>query len=150
MGKSLISVKTIDDQDVKYLISHLENFEQNKAMKAGLAKAGAIFASGGKRRLKGRIKHPKSGTGNLSNSFVVRVKRFRAGVLSGFNHLGKHAHLVNSGTKARNWKTGSKKSTGKMKGNNFWTETKQQDGKKAIDQLYIGIGRAVERINNRR
>lgn len=149
MTKTLIHIKTIDDQDVRYLISHLENWEQNKAVKSGLAKAGEVFMRGGKQRLKGRIKRPQHGTGNLESSFRVRVKRVKAGVLSGFNHQGKHAHLVDAGTEDRAWAKNGKK-TGRMKGNNFWTETKQQDGKKALDQLYIGIGRAVERINNRR
>lgn len=147
MGNNIIQLKQINREEIEYLIRNLEGFEKSKALKQGLRDAGKVFQAGGRSRLKGRL---KTDTGNLVKSFNTRVKRRKPGVLVGFTKKGAHAHLVDRGTDKRYWKTKTQKYVGKAKANYFWTETEQSDYPKAIDKLYVGIEKAVERINSRR
>ena len=159
---NFIEIKHINEGEVNYLVRNLENFEKDKAIKQGLGAAGQVFRLGGRNRLRRTMKSGSRGvTGNLLRSFIVKVKRNKPGVLTGFKQGkqgGSHAHLVDRGTTERFWKTrkhkkkdGSyKKSVGKVKPSYFWNDTESQDYPKAIDKLYVGIERAVDRINNRR
>lgn len=151
---NFIEIKHINEGEVNYLVRNLEDFEKDKALKGGLKSAGKVFVTGGKSRLKDRMKSGSRGvTGNLLRSFRVKVKKSKPGVLAGFEQGeggGSHAHLVDQGTNERFWKTRKRKSVGKVKASYFWNDTETQDYLKAIDQLYDGIERAVHRINNRR
>lgn len=155
-------IKQIDRDAVKYLVRNLENFEKDNAVKSGLRDAGNVFKAGGKSRLKSRMKSGSQGiTGNLLRSVTVRPKKSKPGVLIGFRQGkggGSHAHLVDRGTSIRNRKKAggfikgtksSNTSTGKMLGNAFWTDTESQDYPQAMNKLYMGIEKAVNRINNR-
>lgn len=148
-------IKQIDRDAVNYLVRNLQDFDKDKAVKDGLKDAGKVFLSGGKTRLRQRMKSGSRGvTGNLLKSFQVKVKKNKPGVLIGFKQGkrgGSHSHLVDRGTKARFYKTklGNRKSVGSVKPNAFWSDTKMQDYPKAMDSLYSGIERAVNRINNR-
>lgn len=147
----MIEVKQIDIESIAYLVRSLENFEKDKAIKRGLLDAGNVLKSGGKQRLRERLKDKKGGKGNLLRSFQVRVKRNKPGVLAGFRRGkagGNHAHLVDRGTKQRFTKSGE--SRGRMPANSFWSDTENQDSAKVIDRLFTGVERAVENINNRR
>ena len=149
---NFIEVKQIDRNAINYLVQNLQDFEKDKAVRGGLSSVGQVFAIGGKSRLKQRMKSSKGVTGNLLRSVNVRVKRFKPGVLIGFKQGkvgGSHAHLVDRGTNDRHWKTKSRKYVGRVVGNAFWTDTEAQDYPKAIDNLYLGIEKAVNRINNR-
>lgn len=145
-------IKLIDRDNVNYLIRNLEDFEKDKAVRGGLSSAGSVFLSGGKSRLKSRMKSGSKGVkGNLLRSFQVRVKKNKPGVLIGFKQGvggGSHAHLVDKGTNERFW-IKKRKSTGRMPANRFWSDTEAQDYPKAMDKLYMGIEKAVNRINNR-
>lgn len=151
---SFFEIKQIDREAVNYLVRNLENFEKDKAVKAGLGAAGNVFKAGGASRLKVRMKSGSRGvTGNLLRSITVRPKKSKPGVLIGFKQGkggGSHAHLIDRGTTDRFWKTRKKKSTGRVIGNSFWTDTEAQDYPQAMDKLYVGIEKAVTRINNRR
>lgn len=159
---NFIEIKHIDEGEVNYLVRNLENFEKDKAIKKGLGAAGKVFKVGGMDRLRRTMKAGSRGvTGNLLRSFIVKVKRNKLGVLTGFKQGkggGSHAHLVDRGTTERFWKTrkyksknGSyKKSVGEVKASHFWNDTESQDYPKAVDKLYNGIERAVDRINSRR
>jgi hypothetical protein len=148
-----IQVTQIETDSMLYLIRNLENFEKDKAIRKGLGAAGAYLMSAGRTRLKRSMKSGSRGvTGNLLRSFKVRVKKWKPGVLVGFQQGeggGSHAHLVDRGTDERFWKTKSHKSTGRVIGNAFWSDTEAQDYPKAIDKIYEGIERAVNRVNNR-
>ena len=145
-------ITQIDRDAVNYLVRNLEDFEKDKVVRGGLGAAGAVFKTGGQRRLKERMKRRGGVTGNLLGSFKVRVKRKRPGVLIGFRQGksgGNHAHLIDQGTTDRYWRT-PRKATGRVVGNAFWTDTRSQDYPQAMDKLYAGIERAVNRITERR
>ncbi|MBF0577737.1 hypothetical protein [Dysgonomonas sp. GY617] len=150
---NVIEIKQIDRGTINYLVRNLDDFGKDKAIKKGLGDAGKVFEKGGKGRLKRSMKSGSRGvTGNLLRSFNVRVKKSKPGVLVGFKQGkdgGSHAHLVDMGTTDRYWKTKSHKYVGKVKANHFWTDTEEQDYPKALETLYDGIERAVNRINNR-
>lgn len=143
----MIEVKQIDYDSILYLVRELEEFEKNKAIKSGLKAGGNVFKVGGRQRLKQRLKS-NNGEGKLLNSFQVRVKRNKAGVLTGFNGGGRHSHLVDRGTKLR--ETKSKANRGVMPANLFWTDTETIDSPKAIDRIFEGVEKAVQRINDRK
>lgn len=141
----MIEVKQIDRDAILYLVRELEEFEKNKAIKSGLKAGGNVFKKEGKRRLKERI---KDHTGNLKRSFQVRVKRNKAGVLTGFNGGGRHSHFVDRGTKERRHPiTGT---SGEMPANYFWSDTESIDYPKAVDEIFAGVEKAVQRINDRK
>jgi len=146
-------IKQLDRESVNYLVRNLENFEKDKAVKTGLGAAGNVFKVGGTNRLKRRMKSGSRGfTGNLLRSIIVRPKKSKLGVLIGFTQGkggGSHANLVDRGTTDRYWKTRKNKSTGRVIGNTFWTDTEAQDYPQAMNKLYLGIEKAVNRINNR-
>lgn len=154
-----IRIKTIDREAILYLVQELENFEKDKALRSGLAAAAQVFKTGGRRRLRQRMKNPAGFRGNLLRAFTVRVKRSKQGALSGFKvdegANGSHAWLLDKGTKERRHKK-TNKSVGKIPGKNsrfrlgFWEDTRNQEESKAMDALYKGVERAVQRINNRR
>lgn len=150
---NFIEIRHINKSEVEYLVRNLQDFEKDKALKGGLQSAGKVFEAGGKSRLKRSMKSGSRGvTGNLLRSFQVKVKRHKPGVLIGFKQgkdSGSHAHLVDRGTKQRYWKTKKQKNVGRVVPNNFWGDTESQDYPKAMDSLYIGIGKAVNRISNR-
>ena len=150
---NFFEIKQIDREAVNYLVRNLENFEKDKAVKAGLGAAGNVFKVGGASRLKARMKTGSRGvTGNLLRSFQVRVKKSKPGVLIGFKQGkggGSHANWIDRGTTDRYWKTRKNKSIGRVIGNAFWTDTEAQDYPQAMDKLYLGIEKAVNRINNR-
>lgn len=147
----MIEVKQIDRNAITYLVRNLKDFEKDKSIKKGLKAGGNVFQSGGKRRLRDSMKNPKGVTGNLLRSFKVRLKRNKLGVLTGFikgENGGNHAHLVDRGTKKRPHPlTGT---SGIMPANHFWINTEAQDSNKAINEVYMGIERAVNRLKNRR
>lgn len=150
---NFIEIRHINREDIDYLIRNLDDFEKDKAMKGGLQSAGKVFLSGGKDRLRQRMKSGSRGvTGNLLRSFQVKVKRSKPGVLIGFKQGkdgGSHAHLIDKGTDRRYWKTRKKKYVGRVVATRFWRDTEAQEYPKAMNQLYVGIERAVNRINNR-
>lgn len=158
---NFFEIKQMDRDRVMYLVRSLEYLEQNKAVRDGLSDAGNVFKSGGRSRLKSRMKSGSRGyTGNLLNSIQVRVKKKKLGVLIGFRQGrrgGSHASWIDIGTNERSRKkargyiksTSSNTSTGKVIGNLFWSDTEAQDYPTAMDKLYMGIEKAVNRINNR-
>lgn len=150
---SMIEIRQINRDEIEYLIRNLENFEKDAALKGGLKAAGNVFMSGGKSRLRQRMKRTGTSTGNLLRSFQVRVKKSKPGVLIGFRQGkegGSHAHLIDRGTDKRYWKTRGRKYVGRVTATRFWSDTEEQDYPKAMDKLYLGIEKAVNRISSRR
>lgn len=150
----MIQIRTIDRENIIYLVDRLETFEKDKAIKSGLRAAVNVFRVRGRSNLRSRLLHHGKQTGHLMNSFTTRVKRNKLGALAGFDRPGgNHSHLVDAGTKVRTT-TGKKSvragvSRGLMPANRFWGDAKVSEEKKAMDALYAGIERAVQRINDR-
>lgn len=150
----MIRLNQINPEDIIHLVNGLENLEKDKAIKEGLRKGGNIFRTGGRNRLRSSMKNSRGYTGNLLQSFHVRVKRQKLGVLIGFRRSnrtnsiggGNHAHLVDEGTSNRYWKTRGRKSTGSMGATRFWSDTKILEWNKASEKIFEGVETAVERI----
>ena len=135
---------------VQYAVRELFDIDKNRAIKAGLRAMGRVFVKGGRGRLKTRMKSSKGVTGNLYRAFTIRVKKMKLGAMVGFKGGvggGGHSHLVDRGTVRRFTKSGADR--GIMPANKFWTETADQDWKKATDVLFDAIERAVQRIIER-
>lgn len=148
----ITNVKVLDA-----LIDGLSQIDRDHAIKDGLYKGGSVLRSGGKERLRRRMKSGSQGvTGNLLRSFMVRVKRRKPGVLTGFRHGkdgGNHASWVDRGTKER-FTTGRKSvragiSRGIMPSNYFWGDTRKSDMSKAKDRIREGIEQFVERVKQK-
>lgn len=155
-----LSVKDIDN--ITYLTNELSNFEKDKALRSGIKTAMNIFSRRGRINLSQRLGPYQ--TGNLIKSFQTKTKRNKLGGLAGFRTgrktigskrgVGNHAHLVDKGTDSR--KTLGKKSVkagvsrGIMPGNNFWVDAFKSEENRAVEVLYKGVQRAVNRINARR
>lgn len=143
-----MQVKLIDREAVVYLVDQLEAFEKDKAIKSGLQAAVNVFRVRGRSNLRDRLKRPGKRTNHLMNSFTTRVKRNKLGALAGFDKWGAHSHLVDLGTRKRPHPiTGN---SGIMPANRFWSDAKNSEEYKAMDALYRGVERAIQRINNRR
>lgn len=145
----MIEVRQIDRENIHYLVRELDDFEKDKAVKSGLRKAVNVFKVKGRSNFRSRLLRHGKQTGHLLNSFTNRVKRNKLGALSGFDRPGgNHSHLVDLGTKIRHTKKGT--SRGRMPGNRFWSDARASEEGKAMDALFEGVKKAVERINNRR
>ena len=145
----MIQVTTIDRESVQYLIRNLEDFEKNKAVKSGLRAAVNVFRVKGRSNLRTRLLHHGKQTNHLMNSFTTRVKRNKLGALAGFDRPGgNHSHLVDRGNKKRY--TDSGKSRGIMPGNSFWGDAEKTEENRAMQTIYQGVQKAVQRINDRR
>lgn len=145
----MIQVSIVDRENLQYLVSNLEDFEKDKALKSGLRAASNVFRVKGRSNLRARLLHHGKQTDHLMNSFTTRVKRNKIGALAGFDRPGgNHAHLVDEGTKRRYTKSG--RDRGVMPGNRFWSDTKETEENKAMQAVYEGVKKVVQRINERR
>ncbi|GAA6361013.1 hypothetical protein [Bacteroides uniformis] len=148
--------------EIERRVAELENFEKDKAIRAGLRSGGNLLKTRGKNRLKQRNYKAfvgKSGrltsagkrvlaAHNLYNAFQVRVKRRSLGALIGFTGKGHHSHLVDLGTRERPHPiTGT---SGVMPGSRYWSDTAEQDWREAMNKVMEGIDRAIYRIMLRR
>lgn len=144
----MIEIRQIDRENIQYLVSELEDFEKDKAIRSGLRNAVNVFRVKGRANLRSRILRHGKQTNHLMNSFTNRVKRNKLGALSGFDRPGgNHSHLVDMGTKVRKTKRGANR--GIMPTNHFWTDARISEEGKAMSVLYQGVQKAVQRINNR-
>lgn len=142
-----LSVKISDIDKILRIVENLADVDKDKVIKEGLRNATNLFINAGRRNLKARLKNQKGVTGNLLKSFKNKVKKNKLGALGGFNKLGNHAHLVDSGTKDRYTKSG--KYTGKMPANYFWSAAISSEQNSAMNKVFEGINRGITRIINR-
>lgn len=140
-----VKLSIVDIDRIYVAVNQLANVNQNKLIKQGLKDASNIFIKQGKANLKARLKGKN--TGNLLKSFKGKLKKNKLGVLAGFSNLGAHAHLVDEGTATRSTNAGANR--GLMTGNNFWTDSINQSESTAIDAVFTGIERAMQKIMNR-
>lgn len=143
-----IEIDITNGHVVDALTAGLSQIDRDRAIRSGLAKGGTVLASGGRRRLRSRMKSGSDGvTGNLLRSFVVRVKRNKPGVLVGFRQGkggGSHAHLVSKGTLERSTHEGWYR--GAAFGNRFWEDTRSEDTGKAKERIREGLEAFVEQV----
>lgn len=145
----MIKVSVVDRENVQYLVRNLEDFEKDKAVKSGLRAASNVFRVKGRSNLRSRLLHHGKQTNHLMNSFTTKVKRNKLGALAGFDRPGgNHAHLVDRGTKRRYTKDG--RNRGIMPSNRFWSDAQETEEGKAMQAIYQGIQKVVQRINERR
>ena len=143
----ILTVRQIDISKVNEFVCDLENFEKDKAVRAGLYAGGSILKRGGVMRLKSRMKSPYGHKGNLIKAFRVRVKRSKLGVLSGFGQPeGRHSWLIDQGTGIRRTKNYASRGYGPAL--RYWEDTRAEDGSKAMNAVMDGIERAVKRMKN--
>lgn len=134
-------------QAVEYLTRGLDTFTKNSAVQEGLSNAARVFMRRGKSNLRGRIIRPDKGTGGLIDSFRVVYRRQYVMSLAGYSSLGRHAHLVDLGTKKRSTKAGLNR--GVMPANYFWSDARNSEEQTAMSAMVQGIEIAISRINNR-
>lgn len=132
----------IDYNRVFNSIQSLSDVEKDKAIKDGLRSATAVFLNAGRANLRNRLKRGRKTTGNLMKAFRNKLKKNKLGALAGFNGLGMHSHLVDKGTQHRG-------KTGKMPANNFWTDAINSNQNKAIEKVYQGIERGMNKLISR-
>ena len=144
----MITARITGQEDIQFLLKGLEGFERDKAVRAGLASGAAVFIRRGRSNLRSRMKDPGGYTGNLLKAFRSKLKRRKPGALAGFSSKGHHAHLVDRGTGNRpHPRTGT---SGIMPANYFWTNAYDTEQSRAGNEIYEGIRRCVDRINERR
>ena len=134
----------IDFEKVERAIENLNDIEKNKVVREGLKDAGNLFIKSGKENLKERTGVK---TGNLSKSFVIKLKSKKLGMIAGFNQLGNHSWLIDRGTVERTNSKGQNR--GKVIGNKFWDDAIEQNQSTAIERVYSGIERAIINIMNK-
>lgn len=142
-----IGIEIIDIAKVKAFVRDLSDIDQQKAIRAGLAKGSMIFLKAGISRLK---QLPDGGykTGALYHSFTSRVKKRKLGALAGFDMpQGSASWLQDRGTVRRTTKKGYNR--GINPASYFWKATKEQESSRAVDAVWTGIQTAMERMKNR-
>lgn len=145
----MITARITGEDDIRYLLSELDGFDRDKAIRQGLRAAVGRFIRRGRSNLRARMGNPRGVTGNLLRAFTPRVKRRKPGALAGFSRpMGNHAHLVDRGTAVRRHPLSG--SSGRMPANYFWTNAAESEGARAMQDVADGIRRAVQRINERR
>lgn len=155
-----INAELVNFDNVVKELQTLQKVQESKDVYRSLKQGGQTLTRKGANKLKARMKSGREGyTGNLLRSFSVTVKKGNAGVLAGFNKKGSHAHLVDKGTTNRTLKRPHiaymsgifryVRSTGKVIGNNFWTDTRNQDTPKAQLVIMQGIEKAIDKIKSR-
>lgn len=152
----MLKVDLQTEQAIQYLIRNLEIFEQNKALREGLRDAARIFEREGRSNLLSAATGVASGEMLRGVSSRIRVSRKASEpTVVGFRRpRGNLAHLVDLGTKERFYKkigkNGKRKSVGRMPANYFFTDARIEGEKPAMDAIYDGIQRAIDRINSGR
>lgn len=144
MGRPARRAEFLEIGPERYSFAHVDEtlgtwaaLQTNKAYRRGMREASKVLIRGGRQRLRDRLLRNGKSTGALLSSFAFRIKRRKPEAIVGFGTLGRHAHLVDRGTEVR--ETGKGYSRGKMPANYFWSATKEQDGKEAIEAMKRGI-----------
>ena len=154
----------MDEADYSMLLHKfigLYNVEKSQAIKEALSKGLDRIVMVGKIALKQSILHPKKSRGNLLKSMSYKVQ-IRSGNTKGtagfkrstrYNRIGggNHSYLIDRGT-AERWQRSTGRYTGSVRrgrpntGSHFWTNTVQQEGPRAMDNLLKGIQDAIDKI----
>lgn len=155
----MLKVDLQTEQAIQYLTQNLTQFARNKAIREGLGSAAKVFESYGRANLAVRMEG-KYATGATLRSFRTRVTIGRKSdggptAVAGLHWPeGYKAHWLDLGTEERFHKkigkNGKRKSVGRMPANYFFTDARTEGEKPAMDAIYDGIQRAIDRINSGR
>lgn len=145
-------VQIIGQERINEMLRQLNDIDNNKVIKAGIRKGVNLLRRAGISRLKSRMKNPSGVTGNLLKSFTTKVKKDKLGGLAGFTLIdnvsrknkGAHAWLVDLGTAERSRETLG--STGKMPALHYWTDTRNENMDRAVDEVLKGTEDAITKI----
>ena len=142
----MIVVDVQTRQAAEYLVRSLDTFDRQKAIKEGMLRAARVFSRRGRSNLRSRLKET-SKKGNLLRAFGVVYKRQYIMSLAGYTGRGRHAHLVDLGTRRRTTKSG--KNRGVMPANYFWSDARRSEERPAMQEILRGIESAIQRIQSR-
>ncbi len=143
----MIEVSVQTRQAAALLIRELNEFEKSSAIREGLVRGARLLIRRGRIMLRSRLLSSKGSTGGLLRSFAVVYRRRQLMSVAGFIAQGRHAHLVDRGTKRRKTKRGYDR--GAMPANYFWTDTQTLEKANVERELLLGIEEAVNRLRNR-
>lgn len=134
-------------QAAEYLVRSLETFDQQRAIANGMRRAAAVFARRGRSNLRARLLHHGHPTGNLLSALRIVYRKQYLMSLAGYTGRGRHAHLVDLGTRKRTTKDG--KNRGVMPANYFWTDARQSEEQNAMREILKGIELTIQQIQSR-
>lgn len=120
------------------VLGEYSKVDQKRAIKSALLKGVREISKQGKLNLTQRNKR-KSGNllKSFSTKFLQKYLSSYAGFRKGKSRGGNHAHLVDSGTKARYTKKGFYR--GKVKGTKFWRDAVRTKGTTEMRNLFKSI-----------
>lgn len=140
-------------QAIEYITRELSQIEKDQAIRKGLSEAAKVFERFGRANL--AIAYKGKGTGAIFNTFSTKVVYKRKNGESPTSYAGLRwpegytAHWLDLGTKERVQKKTGKK-VGRVKATYFFTNAREEGERPAMEALYDGVQRMVDRINSRR
>ena len=139
-------ITEVDAQALLAQLRILQDFVDRREIVNAERKAAKMLMEHGRDRL---ISTLLGNSDYLVDSFTYKLRKGKfAGILVGFARPGGNtAHLVDRGTKERRTSTGA--SRGRIKGSQFWTNTKDTYAPVAMDQMMDAIDQAIRKINSR-
>ena len=139
-------IAEVDARELLVKLKILQNLVDRKEIVNAERKAAKMLMEHGRDRL---IATLIGNSDHLVDSFTYRLKKGKfAGVLVGFARPGGNvAHLVDRGTKERRTSTGA--SRGRIKGSQFWTNTRDTYAPVAMREMMDAIDQAIRKINSR-
>lgn len=139
-------IAEVDARELLVKLKILQNLVDRKEIVNAERKAAKMLMEHGRDRL---IATLIGNSDHLVDSFTYRLKKGKfAGVLVGFARPGGNvAHLVDRGTKDRRTSTGA--SRGRIKGSQFWTNTRDTYAPVAMKEMMDAIDQAIRKINSR-
>jgi hypothetical protein len=150
-----LSLDLFGDKELNAFFHDTLRFSQQKSvMITAYRKAARPLVSTIKQNLRSRTK--RTGTNNLLKSIGVKpgkgkYPKLLVGSRTFGNYKGFHGHLINLGTELRRrpTKSGASVSTGKIKGNKFFSDAVESQGQnvsnKVGNELLTSLQKMVER-----
>lgn len=148
-----------DYQQLLGMLGEMSEVDKRAAIINALKRGTRNIVAGGKRNLASRNKIGKSSKGgHLHKSFKTKSSKKKVVAYAGFSrsgsNKGNHAHLVDRGTVKRWTKRGAYRGSvsknSPKTGTNFWTDSVQTQGQKAMHELNNTIYRELAKITRRR
>jgi hypothetical protein len=159
-GNFVFSVNEGDYARIMTALNKMSQIEQNVVLKQGFKKGSTLLLTSGKASF---LSKNKKRTGNLYRAFTDKLRRKKkgvSGIFVGFKRgkgKGNHSHLIDRGTKERFTTSGAYRGkidspglgkrgyvkTGKTL---FWTDTVEQKGNAAMNNVTNAIYRALNAI----
>lgn len=142
--RSLISWEVADAQLFRQ-IEYLKNFNTYPTVRQSFRDAASYLMDRGRSRLRARM-NKRTSTGAIGRSMVIKTDKI--GALVGFDVSREHGRLswlIDKGTRQRSTKDGYNR--GRVVGNRFWTDTREQDMRTALDIIRHAITQQINIMN---